>query len=109
MGARRSWILLPLPMLMLSLSAQAQESGPARALAGDSKRPLLSEPESRDAEQADVWQPDVETRAWRGLYLNKSGLEIRQPLQLGERRFELGLKGPLMKRKRVGLKLELRF
>jgi len=106
--ARRSWTLLPLPLLMLSLSgAQAQESASVRAFVAQPSRPLLTSETPTPERQA--WGDDFETRAWGRLYLNKSGLEIRQPMRLGEHELEFGVKGPLMKRERVGLAFELRF
>jgi len=105
---RRSWTLLPLPMLVLTLSgAHAQELASARAFAAQSSRPSLASEAPEPERQA--WDDDFETRAWGRLYLNKSGLEIRQPMRLGEHELELGVKGPLMKRERVGLALVLRF
>ena len=80
----------------------------ARELVAEPNRPQLAAAAPTPA-QAEWQEPDVEIQAWRQLYLNQNGLELRQPLRVGEHRFELGLKGPLMKRKRVGLAFELRF
>lgn len=112
MGARRSWITLPLPLLMLSLSAAtAQESSSARMQSDETGRALLEARTAEDRHRSDPVgvEDEFETRIVGGLFLNKSGLEIRQPLEMGERRVELGMKGPLMKRKRFGLAFELRF
>jgi hypothetical protein len=95
-------------MLVLSLSAaQAQETPSLRAFAAQPSRPLLTR--EAPAPERQAWDDDFETRAWGGLYLNKSGLEIRQPMRIGKHELELGVKGPLMKRERVGLAFELRF
>jgi hypothetical protein len=51
-----------------------------------------------------------ESRDWRRIRLRKgAGLEMRHEISLGERDIVLGVKGPLMKKKRLGLAFELRF
>lgn len=100
--------LVTLPMLLIPLSAaHADEPTAAEALVSEPSRSLF------DADLTDpsreLPEPATETQAWHQLYLNKSGIEVRRPVRLGEREVVLGLKGPLMKRKRLGFKLELRF
>ena len=104
MGARRCWISLPLLLICLS-GAQAEQAlgnpeaptEPARALlsAQLAERPRTPEPE-----------PLLAPRTWR---FRKGGVEVRRQVQIGERDVELGVKGPLLKRKRLGLAFEVRF
>ncbi|MGH0031402.1 MAG: hypothetical protein ACQGVC_16525 [Myxococcota bacterium] len=105
---RRSWFSIPLLLLPLS-TASAEEPTPGQALVREPFREVGELSQLHDPGRLHGAEPVQETRAWDRLYLNKSGLEVRKPLTLGERRIELGVKGPLMKRKRVGLKFEVRF
>jgi hypothetical protein len=95
---------------MLSLSAAgAEESPPLRALQEVPTRSALMSPLASDPRELDDAPDEPFETGWHGLRLRKGGVEVRRSLELGNRQMELGLRGPLLKRKRVGLKLELRF
>lgn len=103
---------LSLPLLLLSLSARAEEPWRPRADTHDPARALrLADGRYDQAPGAfDARDALAATRAWRSLHISKgSGLEYRRHLDLGERELVLGLKGPVMDKKALGLAVEVRF
>ncbi len=100
------WLSLPLALLALS-GAKAE---PVVQIEGPSGvRPPFSG-ELALARGASPEEAISESRDWRRIRLRKgAGLEVRREINLGEREIVLGVKGPLMKKKRLGLAFELRF
>ena len=103
MRASRAW--LSLPLLLLSLSARAELPAPPQPEDSDavSSHPIhLERDRSLDALSATRW--------WRRVRVRKgAGFEYRRPVNLGEREVVFGVMGPLMKRERLGVALEVRF
>ena len=109
MTTRFGWILIPL--LLAGAPAEADEPKKPQP---ESKRTHMlvggKVPAAREESPL-----ALEIAAGRAPWLNalhidkKSGFEMRQSFQLGERNVILGLKGPVMKRKRFGLAVEIRF
>ena len=110
MRTRIHWLLLPLLLAGTSI-AQAEEPLPhdpeakrRTVLVGGKVRPGREEPD-----------PDMDETSNRPAWTQqlriakKHGFELRQPVRLGEHDITLGLKGPVMKRKRLGLTFEVRF
>jgi len=108
MGTLRRW--LPVPLLALSLSAARADTPLPAAPAEDPARPFLrskSLPPARD-DHAPEAMPEPRD-AFR-LHLDKgAGLELRKPLRVADHELVFGVKGPLMKRNRVGIAFEVRF
>ncbi len=100
------WLSLPLALLALS----GAEAEPVVQIEEPSNmRPLFSG-ELALARNAPSDQAISESRDWRRIRLRKgAGLEVRREINLGERDIVLGVMGPLMKKKRLGLAFELRF
>lgn len=100
----RTRISLPLLMLCLSGAAHAE-------LPFDPKpeRSLVAQEMTRGPQPLSA-QPISEPRRWQRIHLAKgAGFEVRRDLAVGERDVVVGVKGPLMKRKRLGLSFEVRF
>jgi hypothetical protein len=108
MRSTRRW--LPIPLLALSLSA-AHADTPLPA--ADRQEPLRTQLSSKSltlprSEQEKDAIP--EPRAAFSFHLHKgAGLELRKPMRVADHDLVFGLKGPLMKRNRVGLAFEVRF
>jgi hypothetical protein len=110
MRTTRRW--LPVPLLALSLSAAARADtavppappeDPARAQLLSRSLPLARGDHDKDA------SPEPAADAFR-FHLNEgAGLEISKPVRFADHELVFGLKGPLMKRNRVGLAFEIRF
>ena len=104
------WVWLSIPLMLLALSAAHAE--PVLQVERPSElrvRPLFFEGPARTRSVLSA-EGISESQDWRRIRLHKNaGLEVRRELSLGERHIVLGVKGPLMKRKRLGLAFELRF
>ncbi len=102
------WLSIPLTLLALSAAkaepvVQVEEPSDVRV------RPLFSGGLAR-ARSALSAEAISESQDWRRIRLRKgAGLEVRREVSLGERDVVLGVKGPLLKKNRLGLAFELRF
>ena len=107
---RPQWLLIPL-LLVGAPSADADE-------------PTPTEPEARRGHvlvggklpgSRDETQLEIDAAASRPAWMNavhidrKSGFEVRRSLRVGEHDVILGVKGPILKKKRLGLSIEFRF
>ena len=97
---------LSVPLLLLCFSTA--HAGPLHLVAHPAEQAhapfAVSEAQPPSAEGLRKAKP------WGGLRFRKgAGLEVRQQLSFGERELIVGVKGPLMKKKRLGLAFEVRF
>ncbi len=102
------WLSLPVTLLALS-AAKAEPVVQIEEPSDVRERPLVS---GELARSRSVLSERVipESRDWRRIRLREgAGLELRREISLGERDIVFGVKGPLLKKKRLGLAFELRF
>jgi hypothetical protein len=108
MRSFRRW--LPVPLLALSVSAARADMPVPAAPPEEPARPQLlsrSLPLPRSDQDKDTAPEPTDTLR---LDLHKgAGLEISKPVRFADHELVFGLKGPLMKRNRVGLLFEVRF
>jgi hypothetical protein len=108
MLATRRW--LPIPLLALSVSAANADTLAAATPPEDPARTqqILSKslPLARGEERDVAPDPDDGIR----LHFDRgTGLALRKPVRVSDHELVFGLKGPLMKKNRVGLAFEVRF
>jgi hypothetical protein len=107
MLATRRW--LPIPLLALSVSAaNADTLAPAAPPEDPARTRLLSKslPLVRSEDRDVTPDPDDGIR----LHFDRgTGLALRKPVRVSDHELVFGLKGPLMKKNRVGLAFEVRF
>jgi hypothetical protein len=109
MRTTRRWLPVPLLALSLSATARADTPMPATPPEDQARAPLLSKslPLPRaDQERETLPEPDG---AFRFQLDEGVGFEVTRPVRFADRELVFGLKGPLMKKNRVGLALEVRF
>ena len=107
---RSKWLLILL-LLVGAPNAHADEPTPTELEARQGHVLVGGKiPGSRDETQL-----EIDTAADRPAWMNavhidkKSGFAVRRSLRLGEHDVILGVKGPILKKKRLGLSIELRF
>ena len=106
---RRS-VWFSLPLALLALSAAKAEPVVQIEEPSDVQVPHVVSVELARSRSSLSDHAISESRDWRRIRLRKgAGLELRREISLGERVIVLGVKGPLMKKKRLGLAFELRF
>jgi hypothetical protein len=99
---------LALAAVGASLSVGLYDAGAAEPSAGMLPVTGLADYSSPEPEDARSRPPRWLGENW--FYTKHVGLEYRRELRLGGHPFELGLQGPLMrKKKRAGLTMEIRF
>jgi hypothetical protein len=103
------WLLVPL--LLAGAPAQADEPKKPEIETKRSHVLVGSKLPTARAESPLSQEVAPHRQAWlAALEIDrKSGFAVRRSFQLGEREVVFGLKGPVMKKKRLGLALEIRF
>jgi hypothetical protein len=106
----RTYRWLPVPLLALTLSAaHADTPLPATAREDAARTQLLSKTLPIPRADQDREPVPESSDAFR-LHMDKgTGLELRKPTRIADRDLVFGIKGPLMKRNRLGLVFEVRF
>lgn len=100
------WIAVPLALFALS-AANAEP----RLLSGEPRdermKPLLAKELPRAQRN---FRADSNGSDWRQIRISKgAGLEVRHHFDLHERPMVLRVRGPVMKKRALGLRFELRF
>lgn len=104
-------VALVVPIWIAALGV-AHAEGLEPPSSGDERRALILKGSQVQPTREDV--PDVESPqrpSWlEHVHIRKgAGLEVRRSMAIGHKPVVVGLKGPVMKRKRLGLALEVRF
>lgn len=109
MSFRLGWILVPL--LLAAVPVQADE--PKKPEPETKRSHVLPGGKIPTAREDSLLERDLAPNrpSWLSAVEidKKSGFAMRQPLHIGGHPVELGLKGPVMKRKRLGVAVEIRF
>ena len=106
----RHSVWLSLPVTLLALSAAKAEPVVQIEEPSDVRERLLVSGELAQPRSPLFDEVTPESRDWRRIRLRQgAGLELRREISLGEREIVFAVKGPLMKKKRLGLAFELRF
>jgi hypothetical protein len=109
MSTRIPWLLIPL-LIAGASGVYAEEPVPTepeakrrQVLSGGSVQPSRDEtPLEEEASDRPAWTQRIHIA-------KKYGFELRQPVRVGDHRLSFRVKGPVMKRKRLGLTFEVRF